>query len=730
MFSHTYDFYFIDINIIYQIFSKNIWYISKILIVAYGVFYWLPTKIFPQEHTGQGVQKVIFNLVYMVAYVEVVVTFLIFIKIFSLLLFTFILIGTKLAFLKWYYKKDIYLVLNRLRVSFMLWSLNFLENPRQFRDKSWKYIKYKILQFQKSLTYYSLLQKVLFFTVFFYIISILIARGLYSYSNPVSDTSQFIEWVDFLQQNMLYPSNKTFGADFYGISIMIFFVNLFTNINQIILFSLYPVLLLMALYFTIYYIVKDFSGSKYVAIFAVIVHGLVLMSPFANDIVGKIIATTNPVIVQWFGLKFYVPSAYSIANGGILNGHIPYMRYMSGMAYEHASIFVMLNIYFFIKTLQTHLNRYLILYALTLMLVFTFHGGGAIVLIVMSVFVTINAILFRKINFQFLKRGLLCILGASIIGNMWMLAMIKYGIPEKFGAAAPFIDKMLGNKNNVQQIVTAGIESISISQILPIHLVFFAMTVFAFIFSFFTSKKFLNSSYVLIIAGLFFVYFMPNMGLPLLTRQSRLVEYLFFGITLLVSFYYYFFFYKPLFAIFKKYARGIIILSVYAIFISLALAMPKWVNTKMFWKNINEIEYTSISDIILKINRQNKPFTWTVVSYVQAYAKVKNIGYHVNTQNFLLRYNPKDKYLEIPTPKVYIFVENFPNPYRGMNEWYYRWRGNIENSLKTWVAMYSLTHKNIKIYQKTKTTTVYVIDNTDYMKYLNKQHEMKNSKGK
>ncbi len=721
MFAHAYDFYFVDLNIIYQIFAKNIWYILKILIIAYAIFYWLPTKIFPQEHTGRGVRKIVFNFVYMVAYVETVVTFLIFIKIFSLLLFIFILIATKLAFLKWYYKKDIYLFLNQLRVSFMLWSLNFLESPKQFRQKYWNYIKVKILDFQRSLTYYTLLQKVLFFTVFIYIISILIARGLYSYSNPLSDTSQFIEWVDFLQKNMLYPTNKTFGADFFGISILIFFVNLFSNINPIILFSLYPVLLLMALYFTIYYIVKDFTGSKYIAIFAVILHGLVLMSPFANEILGKIITTSSPVVVHWLGLKFYVPSVYSLANDGFYNAHIPYMRYISGMAYEHSSIFVMLNIYFFIKTLQTHLNKYLILYTLTLMLVFIFHGGGAIVLIVMSIFVTFNAILFKKIDMQFLKRGTLCILGASIIGNTWMLAMIKYGIPQKFGAAAPIIDKLLKNENNTQHIVTTSIESISISQILPIHLVFFGMIAFALLFSYFTKKRFVNSSYILAIAGIFFIYFMPNLGLPLFTRQDRLVEYLFFAITLLVSFYFYFFFYKPIFLILKKYAKIVIIFTVYAMFISLSLSMPKWINTKRFWKNINQIEYTSISDIILKINKESKPFTWTIISYVQEYAKVKNIGYHVNTQNFLLRYNPKDKYLQIPTPKIYIFVENFPNPYKGMNEWYYRWRGNIENSLKSWIALYSLTHKNIKIFQKTKTVMVYEIDNTNYMNYLAKK---------
>ncbi len=728
MFAHAYDFYFVDLNIIYQIFSKNIWYIFKIFVVAYAAFYWLPTLIFPQEHTGNGVQKIVFNFVYMVAYIEVVVTFLIFIKIFSLIIFIFVLIATKLAFLKWYYKKNISLYLNRLRVSFMLWSLDVLENPKKLKIWAWEFFKKKVLDFQKSLTIYNLFQKILFFSVFAYIISILIARGLYSYSDPVADTSQFIEWVDFLQRNMLYPVQKTFGADFYGMSIMVFFINILTNIDQIALFSLYPILVLMALYFSIYYIIKDFSGSKYVALFAVIVHGVILMSPVSNFFLGKTIITSYPQLIDIFGLKFYMPTAADISRG-FNNGYVPYIRYISGMAYEHSSIFVLLNSYFLIKIFRTKLDRFFVLYALTLMLVFTFHGGGAIVLVFISIAITINAILFRKIDFATLKRGSLLIFVAAIIGNMWMLSMIRYGIPQNFGAAAPILDKILNTKRNIQENVAVGFSIVSIVNITKLHLAMVAMAIFGYIISIFTQKKFINSSLMLIVLSIFFIYFEQNLGLPLLTKQSRLAEYVFFAITILFSFYFYFLFYKPIFAFFKRFSRVTILALTYSVFLGLVLTLPTWVDTKQFWKNINELEYTSIPDIILEINKKEKPFSWTVVSYVQEYAKVKNKGYHLNTQNFLLRYDPKAKYLKVPTPKIYIFVENFTNPYRGMDEWYYRWRDKIQNSLKSWVAIYSLTHKNIKIFKKTKTVTVYEIDNTDYMKYLvNQSKKRKRSK--
>ncbi len=714
------DIYFIDLNIIYQIFSKNIWYIAKLLIVAYFLFYWLPTKIFPQEYTGKGVQKIVINFLYMVTYVEVVVTFLIAIKVFTLLLFLIILLLTKLAFLKWYYKKSALAYLNNIRTHLMLWSLTVFDRPQSLKNSIISSIKNFIIRIQKSITYYNIFKFILFFSVFFYIISTLISRGLLSYSDPLSDTSQFIEWVDFLQQNILYSDIKTFGADFYGISIMIFFVNLFTNIDPIVLFSLYPILLLLALYLSIYYVIKDYSESKYVALFAVMVHGILLMSPWSNFFLGKVISTSIPDIVNFFGLKFYMPKAFEAVSRGISNAHVPYMRYMAGMAYEHASVFAWLNAYFFIKIFQTKLFRYIILYTLSLMMVFTFHGGAAIILVIVSILLTINAVIFRKINFTLFKQGLLGIFIASVAGNAWLLSMIKYGVPEKIGAAAPIIDKLIGGRN-VQNAIALGSSIVSIIDITKVHLTLFAMLIIAFIISFFTKRRFINTSMLLITAGIFLIYFGTNLGMPKLVRHSRLAEYMFFAITILFSFYYMYFIQRPIFFFFKKYTRQTMMTLSYIIFIGSVFIIPRWMDTNRFWVNINEVEYTSIPDIIMKIDKTERPFTWTVISYVQEYAKVKNKGYHVNTQNFLLKYNPKAKYLKIPTPKVYIFVENYPNPYKGMGEWFYRWRKQIENSLKSWVAIYSLTHNNIKVFKKTKTVTVYEIDNNDYIQYLRKK---------
>ncbi len=713
--------YFIDLDIINQIIVKNIWNIARLLIMSYFVFYLLPSKIFPQDNIKKGIEKKIFNFVYMVAYVEIVITFLISIKVFSLFLFIIILFLTKLAFLKFYYKKDILKYLNNLRIKIMLYILNLLDNPIQTKNNILNFFHNYLLSLEESITGYILLKKILIISVFIFIILILSTKGICSYSNAMPDTSQFMEWVGFLQKNILYADHKTFGADFYGISIMIFFVNLFTNIDKIILFNIYPILLFIALYLSIFYIVKDFTKSTYIAIFAIIFHGMILMSPLSNIFLGKVVSTSSPILINWHHFNFYIPKISDVAKYGVLNGSDPYLRYVSGMAYEHSSVFVLLNIYFLIKILQTKENKFFVTYGLTLMLVFTFHGGGAIVLFILSILVVLNGLIFGKIDTKILKKGLGIIFTASIIGNMWMLSMIKYGIPEDFGAAAPFLDKIFKTTNNEKNLIHLGITTINISQITPIYIIFFIMLFIGFIFSFLTKRKFVNSSYILITIGIFFVYFMPNLGFPLLARQSRLADYMFFAITLLVSFYYWYFLYKPAFFIMKKYAKYIILFISYILFIILIMVAPKWSNSKLFWSNINGIEYTSIPSIILKIYKNNRPFSWTVISYTQEYAKVSNKGYHINSQTFILKYNPKAKNLRIPTNKIFIFIENFPNPYMGMKEWFYRWRGQIQSLLKNWIAIYSSTHNNIKLYYKTKTVTVYEIDNSKYVNMSKKQ---------
>ena len=718
--------YYLDLDIIYHTLTNNLWYLIRILAMTYVAFYYLPSKIFPQEHTGEGIQKIIFNFVYMTAYVEIVLTFLIFIKVFSIIIFIISLILTRLLVLKYYYNKQIVVIMEELRMKSMHFFLHILDNPHEVKENFRDWLNNASHHIQEHVNIYTFARTVLFVLVFFYIIAILMARGMLSYGDPSSDTAQFIEWVGMLEQNTLFSDSKSFGADFYGQAIIIFFIALITNINKIVIFSLFPVLILLALYLSIYYVVKQFTNSKYSGLFAVMIHGLVLMSPLSEPILGKIFTTSLPDLVHIFNFSFYVPNAEDVKSGGNYIGTEPYLRYIAGLAYEISSVFVLLNMYFLIRALDTKLNRYIWMYGLTLLLVFTFHGGGAIFLLPASILISLNALVFRKINVKLLKKGLIAVLLAAVIGNLWMLAMIKYGIPEDFGAAAPFIDKILQTKNQTKNIVNLGYNSVSIVQITTLHLIMMGLLAFSFIVAMFSKKRFEYTSVLLFSLAIFITYFGPNAGIQLLAHQARQAEYLFMALTMIAAFYFFAFFYKPMFLLFKKHARYPIFGASLLIFLVAIAVFPKWINNYQFWKNISMIEYSSIPQTILKINDDNRPFTWTIVGYVQSYPKVLNIGYHINIQQFLLDYSPTKQYLEVPTEKVYIFVDNVPTPYMGLHQWYYRWRDDIQNNIKTWITMYGATHNNMKVYTKTSTITVYEIDNHEYMEKLAKEEMKKN----
>ena len=714
----------LDFGIIDKIFWQNLYYLIKLLIVSAVLFYYIPSKIFPQSYKDYSVEKVVVNFVYMVFYVEIVVTFMIFVKIFSITLFIIVLFFTKFLFLKYYYKKDVIKYLNNKRIKVMFLVLEFLEAPREFLKNLKKRFIQKIIEFQNNVRFYNFFKYFLFISVFISIISIMMYRGLVSVTDPLPDTDQFIEWVAHLEQNILYADYQM-GADMYGISVLIFFVKTFTNIDSTILFSIYPVLLILALYFSIYYVLKDFSDSKYVAIFGVIIHAFYFMSPVGNLIIGYLAVTNNPDIINVFGMHFYdIKIPEFIKNISIMDNYSamePFHRYISGMAYEHSSVFVLLNAWFLIKTLNKYSLNNLLLYTFTLILVFTFHGGGAIPLVFISILIFLNSLIFRKLTFNILKKGLLAVFISAIIGNLWMFSMLKFGIPSDFGAAAPFLDKLFGTKTEIKEIVNTGFNTVAFIKIETIHLVFIAILILGLIFSPFTKRKFLNSSFLLIPLGIFIEYFGPTAGMPVLTLQTRLYEYYFFALTLLFSFYFYFIFYKPMFIIFKQKARYIIVSFIYLFFILTLLIVPKWPQTLILNKNINEMEYTAIPEFLVKINNTLQPFSWTIVSYVQEYPKVKDKGFHINTQEFLLKYSPYDKYLKLPTNKIFIAVESFPHPYKGLNEWFYRWRGQIESNLQVWVAIYSKFHNNIKVVYKNPNVTIYEIDNKEYIKYLTKE---------
>jgi len=722
---------FIDFSVVDTIVWLNIGSALLLFIVAYLYFVVLPRWLFPQRWAGGGLENLVSNILYMMTFTELVVPLMVFLKIFSIFSYIAVIILTKFAFLKWYHKVSIKSYLENIKNRLLIAIFDFLDHAKEMVQKAQKKLKKRFVSAFRDLTPYLAFKKLLIFITFAYLVYLIGERCFLSLANPLSDTSQFFEWVAKLNENILYADNKTAGADFYGLSVFVFILGTLTHIDTVVLFNIYPLLLIFFLFLGTYFVLKRFTLSSLLALATLIIYGVMLASPWGEYMATPITVTSRPEIFQFLFFKFYnIPQHYFLHPELHLENvsMTPYFRYFSGMAYEFSSTLFLINLFYLIKALDRGRTRYLLNYTFSLMLVFIFHGGGAISLIVPSILIAMHALVSLKLSWSLLKRGMIAIIIAAIFGNGWMLSVLKYGIPQDFGAAAPFLDRLFGTKQAMSEIISAGIEEVTISHLTWLHLFLVVSALFFFLLARFGKKGFYFSSFLLIPLGYFVVYFSENLGLPKLVHPSRGVEYLFLSISIVIACYIKLFVWLPLKKLFKQKAKAIFLALVYLELVLLANFVPQYKESERFKLFINGVQYTDIPYFLYKIIKSNRPLTWTVVSYVQEYSKVLGKGYMINVNEFLIQYDPTAKYLNIPTPKVYIFVEDIPNNYRGKNEWYYRWRPDIEARLKEWIAIYGTLHPDkIKLFAKSNLVSVYEINNSDYMRWLQRQKNVSKS---
>jgi len=715
---------YIDVEVLQQIFSLNLKNIILLFIISYLLFIFLPRRLFPQDYAGAGLENVISNILYMLVYLELIVPLMVILKIFSLPSFLAMLVLTKLFFVKYYYHQSPKEYLFNIGNKIIIFLYDLLDEP---------YLKFKALKKRISLTlfsyfqhlnYFYFLKRVFLITIFIYLIYLLGYRCFISLANPLPQTSYFFEWVADLNLNILYADDKAItGELFYGLAIFIFILQLFTNIDPIILFNIYPLIVITFLLLGVYFVIKRFSLSVLVAMATLLIFGSVVISSFIGENVATWITTTsNPEIISlWEEFKLYQIPSFYFQNPTTYLEKIsmnPYIRFFSGTAYELSATLFLINLFYLIKFLDKGYNRYLYNYTFSLLLIFIFHPEGSIPLIVPTFLIFLNALVSFKVKKfpQFLKAILL----TTFIGNLWFLAVFKYKVLPDF-LDIPFLKTLLNIETDKIEL---GLEEVTISHLTYHHLFLLTSAISFFVIARFLKKGFYFSSFLLIPLGFFLLFFAQNLGFYKLLHPSKGVTHLYLSVTIIISCYIkaVWLFLKK---VFKKVGEIIFLLAIVGVYIISIFFIPHYKETDFFKRFINGVQYSDIPLKLYSIVKENRPMNWTVVSYVQEYSKVKGRGFMINSSNFLLNYSPKEKELPIPTKKIYIFVEDIPHRYLGREEWFYRWRRDIQDRLKEWIGVYSSTHNNIKLYSKTKLLSVYEIDNSEYIERLKRESDVK-----
>ena len=702
-------------------------------------FYWIPSKVFPQIGIQDFYDKVMFNILYMILFIEIMIPLMLVFGIYSFPLFIASIVGTKILVMKFYEKIVLRLFFINLQNKMMVTVLDALDDFPTFIEKIKTKISVQIKKKRDTFSWILALQVSVLSIIFLYPAFLMTLRGFFTFTYGASDTAQFFEWVSFLYRGELFYLGKTFGADFYGMTIFAFIVANISNASLHIVFSLYPFFTVLFLLFGLFYFVKKMTGSVASALFAVFLFGVVMMSPLIDFFTGRSYLTTNPTITNFFGFKLYLPwpiEPSKLSSGSV--GMIPYTRNSCGLPYELGYTFFLPNLYFLIKSLGSDEKHYIWLYAVTLMLMFTFHGGIAFYLVAASIPIAMWAIVNGKITKSKLGWGALAVVFGAVVGNAWLLSIFKYGGLGPIGAAAPIIDSTLQRLGLVQKsgeqakqfVAAADFDFEEMYILLPSMalLVFVGVVILFFIFTQFSRRRFEWGASALVATGVLFIYMATILGIPKLVDASRAAEALLLSWSMIASFYFYLLVVAP-FSRFARYKAVRVFYSLLALCIAVLVAWitPKWAEKEGFWKELTNIEYSDFAYNAYKIKKDYQPFTWTIISYNPEYAEILTKGYHYNTQDFIQEYDATDPFLRIPTPYVFIFIENRPHTYRGMDEWYYRWRGEIQENLQKWVIVYQLHHpRRLNIWYQSDHATIYILNNKDYMDELFREEKRKN----
>ena len=700
----------------------------KLIVSAFLLFFWIPRKVLPQEYIGNTLDRIMFNIIHMVAIITLVFPLFIYIKIFGFLFLIIFFISLKLFFLKIYYKKNVTIHFRAIYIDLITKVLIALENPRTYITR----IKTRFIQkagvLNSKLTAINIFYFLILFTIVTYALYLRTYRGYVSLSGAASDMYQYYYWDNILKTNKLFSE---FGSAYmWSGPVLVFTVNLLAQLNTVVLYNIFPLLYLSFTLFSIYYILRKLlilNHSETLSVFiALIFFGVILSSPLSQQFFGVVFKTSSPEIINIFDMTFYRGIIPQNARVYTIYPFLFFWRLTTTLPYEIAACFFLVNIFSLVKFIDSKKHSYLLLYAESLAIIFSIHGGIALPLFFPSLLIFLYSVVAGKFELKSLPKLIITIIAATIIGNTWMTQMIVSGIPQDIGKAAPILDKLLGTQKAIKEVLTTDIYSVQIvSPTIGLSILVISSFILLIASTFYKRLRFSLAALALTALGILFIYLAPNLGLPLLVDHSRLQVFIAYSYAIVFGSIY-FLIERSLFKHFRNiYYKCALFLCVVATLVSV-VSIPRWTETKEFWEYIYSIEYNEFPYLVIKIEDDFQPFTYTVVSYVQQFPQIMSRGFHINTQDFLQMYDPEIKTAKLPTEYIFIFIEKSPSTFMGTGEYWYRWRRDIMLKLSDWITIYSQNHDNIRLWYSSQWVNAYIIDNRTYESRLQKQQrEMK-----
>lgn len=226
--------------------------VLRLLFAAYLFFSWVPRKILPQEYIGNSLDRVLFNIIHMVAISTLIFPLFISLHIFGFPFVLLFFIAVRLIVLRFWYKKNLLAYLRHdVYYPLIIGILRTLEAPRAFCFLQKEKLRQKYLHFKASASpsrLFSLVSGALILSYAFYI---RFSGALSTMLASVSDMYPFYYWNDILKINKL--CDKVVGSPYpWGTPVLIHAVDLFARMNTVLLYNTFPILILSFTFFTLF----------------------------------------------------------------------------------------------------------------------------------------------------------------------------------------------------------------------------------------------------------------------------------------------------------------------------------------------------------------------------------------------------------------------------------------------------------------------------------------------
>jgi hypothetical protein len=329
------------------------------------------------------------------------------------------------------------------------------------------------------------------------------------------------------------------------------------------------------------------------------------------------------------------------------------------------------------------------------------HSGVVVPLVALCAAAAVATLITRYANLRNVARGALAGAAGVLIGSTWLVGFLRYREVAGRSSIAP--GSQAGNTAQYYfpflRNAAAGDEK-AYMMITPFVIVALVLALLLAVLAFRSREP---QTITLVFGAMFFIgmHAAPTLGLPELLEVRRNATWLAMTVAVTLGI--------AIAAIAARAPRRFAIALPGLAIVLWCATIPNIAGATMRARLLDYSGYGTTTYAVLRISQRLEPFTWTLISYGQEYPMVLGRGFHLPAADFVDRYDPTETKLRIPTPNVFIAVEKTPHRFQ-IDNWSRRFdRGAVEERLQTWCTVYSLTHRDMRVWLEDENVRIYEI---------------------